>query len=425
MERAKFLKAQSALVAVMMVFASPTYAWAQATYDRGENEAVMERPHPEYDPLGLRFGGFTVRPSLDVSVEHTDNIFATAVNPQSDTYAVFRPRVEVASTWSQHSLTADILAERSVHDRFDNDDVSNIEAGASARIDVRRNTQIGLTGRIAQRAEARWAADTPDNSISPIEYEVRTANVSLMQQFNRLRVSLSAGQNTFDFKDGVTGAGIIIEQDDRDRDERFVTARAEYGISPRFALMAEASVNDREYDLSFPVVPWNRNSSGSTYLAGAHFDLTRLVRGEIAIGYFEQDYDDNTVPNEEGLAVRTSIDWFPTELTTVSFTVQRRNEDSGQAGAVSFLRENATVRVDHELRRNVVLSAGLDSERREYVGISREDEVIGATLGLRYLMNRRVVIGAGYRHEERDSSGLSADDGYKQNRVFASVGLRY
>lgn len=425
MVRGKRLRARTALAAVMLLVMSPMHAWAQASYDRGANQSVTERPHPEYDPLGFRFGGFEAHPSVDIGVEHTDNLFADATNQQEDTFAVIRPRVVISSRWSNHSLTADAQAEQTLHDRFKDDDTLNIEVGANGRLDVRRNTQIGLTGRIAERVEARSAPDAPGNAVAPIEYEQRAASVYLQQQFARVRLSLVAAQNTFDFEDGVTGAGVVIEQDDRDHDETSVTARAEYAISPRIALVGEASVNERDYDLTFPQVPWNRNSEGRTYLAGANFDITRLVRGEVAFGYFEQTWDDNTVPKQEGTAVRANVDWFPTELTTVNFFVQRRNEDSGQAFAVSYLQESASIRVDHELRRNVVVTADLDSERRDYTGIAREDDVMGATLSLRYAMNRRVVVGAGYRYEQQDSTGLNADRDYEQNRFFASVGLRY
>ncbi len=426
MERAKKLKARTALLAVMLLIASPmNNAWAQATYDRGANQSVTERPHPEYDPLGLRFGGFDVRPSLDIGVEHTDNLFADASNEQSDTFVVIRPRVEAETTWSRHRIAADLQLEQTLHDEFVKDDTLNVNFGADARLDIRRNTQIGVNGRFAEYVEARSSPDAPENSVKPIEYQVQTASVYLQQQFNRLRLSLIAGESRYDYEDGLTGAGIVIEQDDRDRDETFVTGRVEYAVSPRFALLGEASVTDREYDLLPPVIPWNRNSEGRTYLVGANFDVTRLVRGEVAVGYFEQEWDTNQAPKEEGTAVRANVDWFPTELTTVNLTAQRRNNDSGQAFAVSFLQESAGVRVDHELRRNVVLTAALDSERREYTGIARKDEVIGGTLSLRYLMNRRVVIGAGYRYEEQNSTGLNADEDYEQNRFFASVGLRY
>jgi len=425
MERGNNRKARTALLAVMLLALNPMHAWAQAAYDRGANESVIERAHPEYDPLGLRFGGFNVRPSLDIGVEHTDNLFADSTNEQADTFAVVRPRVEIASNWSRHRVVADAQIEQTLHEEFTKDDTTNINVGADARIDVRRSTQVGITGRIAEYAEARTSPDTPENSVSPIEYEVRTANVYLQQQFNRVRVSLLAGESRYDYDDGLTGAGIVIEQDDRDRDETFVTARLEYALSPRVALLGEASVTDREYDLVPPAIAWNRNSEGRQYLVGANFDLTRLVRGELAVGYYEQEWDTNQAPAEEGVAVRANIDWFPSELTTVNLRAQRQNNDSGQAFAVSFLQENLAVRVDHELRRNLVLTAALDGEHREYTGIAREDEVMGGTLSLRYLMNRRVVIGAGYRYEEQDSTGLNADEDYEQNRFFASVGLRY
>src|SRR5690349_23621887 len=46
--------------------------------------AVRDRPHPEYDPLGLRFGSFKLDASLDLAVASTDNLFAATSSAAVD-----------------------------------------------------------------------------------------------------------------------------------------------------------------------------------------------------------------------------------------------------------------------------------------------------------------------------------------------------
>lgn len=424
MGRMKRLRSCTALLASFLVVFGHSPALAQVTYDRGGNESVAERDRPGYDPLGLRWGGFDVRPALDVGVTHTDNLFADDNNARSDYVYFVRPSVAVESHWSRHRLAFDAHVEDVSHQDFSSEDRTTGGAGLDARVDVRRTTQIGGAVRYAQAVESRADPDAPDNAAEPVDYKAKSARLYVQQQFNRMRFSVAADHTELDYDDVVDGGGVTIEQDDRDHEARSITVRGEFAVSPRVAVLAQASANERDYDLVFPAVPWNRNSDGATYLIGANFDLTRLIRGEVAAGYFEQDYEDPAVGDTDGLAVEANLDWFPSQLTTVNFRGARRVEDSGTDFAASYLHTSGGVRVDHELLRNVILSVGVDGVHREYRGISREDDVVAADLGLRYLMNRRVVLSGGYRYEEQTSTGADRDRDFEINRFFLSLGLR-
>lgn len=423
MSRMKRLKSYSAIAAaLLLVCGHVPMASAQTTYERGGNESVTERARPAYDPLGIRFGGFDVRPAVELGVTHTDNLFADDVNTRSDLVTYVRPSVVVESHWSRHRLAVDASADLVSHQDFSSQDYNNAAVGVEGRVDVRRTTQVGGALRFAQTAEALSDPDSPTDAAEPVEYKSKTARVYVQQQFNRMRLSVSAEQGEYDYDDTVANNGTPIEQDDRDHDARAVTVRGEYAVSPRVAVLAQATFSENEYDTQGPGV--NRNSEGRTLLVGANFDLTRLVRGEVAAGYFEQDWEDPAIGGTDGLAVQANVDWFPTQLTTVNFNGSRRVEDSGTAAAVSYLHTQGGVRVDHELLRNVILSVGVDGVRREYSGIEREDDVLAADLGLRYLMNRRMVLSGGYRYEEQTSKGADSDRDFEINRFFLSLGLR-
>lgn len=420
MSRMTRLKSCTALFASFLIVFGHSPAMAQASYDRGGNESVAERPRPDYDPLGWRFGGFTVSPTVDVGATHTDNLFASETNTQSDLITFVRPAVTVSSNWSRHSVVADANIENVSHQDFSSEDATNSSLGLAGRVDVRRTTQIGGALRYSQTAEARSAPDSPTIAGEPVDIKTKSARVYVQQQFNRLRLSASADQADIDYEDVSDGMGGVIDQDVRDHQTRVLTARGEYAISPRVAVLGQASFGETEYDTTGVA----RDSEERTYLIGANFDLTRLARGEVAVGYFDREWSGSTAGSSSGLAVQANVDWFPTELTTVAFSASRNTEDSWLGLAESYVSTRTGVRVDHELLRNVILSGGLEGTRREYSGIERDDDVLTADLGVRYLMNRRLVLGGGYRYEESTSNGADRDRDFDINRFFLSLGLR-
>src|SRR6266699_1072721 len=50
--------------------------------ERGQS--VVERPRPEYDPLGIRFGSFFLYPRAELDEVYNDNVFATKTGTKSD-----------------------------------------------------------------------------------------------------------------------------------------------------------------------------------------------------------------------------------------------------------------------------------------------------------------------------------------------------
>ena len=68
------------------------------------NVPVTGRPRPDYDPLGIRAGGFLIFPSFTVNGDYNDNIFADDENEESDFVFTYSPRVEVRSNFPRHSL---------------------------------------------------------------------------------------------------------------------------------------------------------------------------------------------------------------------------------------------------------------------------------------------------------------------------------
>src|SRR5262245_66377031 len=47
-------------------------------------QSVFQRPRPDYDPLGLRFGSWLFYPEMTVAAAYDDNIFATESDRTDD-----------------------------------------------------------------------------------------------------------------------------------------------------------------------------------------------------------------------------------------------------------------------------------------------------------------------------------------------------
>jgi hypothetical protein len=257
-----------------------------------------------------------------------------------------------------------------------------------------------------------------------VRYEVREAFVGGLLEFNRMRTSLRLDRQGFNFKDAPLVIGGFAEQDDRDYVATTLTGRVEYALSPDSALMVQLSGNERKYELAPPRAAYDRNSTGSSYMVGFNTDISNLVRGEVAVGYLQQDYKDNRLSSPSGVAFEGKVEYFATPLSTFTFTGQRRVEETLTGVASSYLATNLEARVDYELRRNVVLSGGFARNTREFEGIDRKDDLWFADAGARYLLNRRVELGAAWRFEKLDPSGAIPALKYEVNRFVVSAAVR-
>ena len=108
------------------------------------------------------------------------------------------------------------------------------------------------------------------------------------------------------------------------------------------------------------------------------------------------------------------IEYFPTQLTTVTGDLQRLVQDSASLdGSPGYFANIISVRVDHELLRNFIVSATARGEYDDYKVINREDKIGEFGVGGRYLFTREVGVQADFSYVKRDSSGafnVSLDD---------------
>jgi hypothetical protein len=397
----------SALAASLIVFA-PVHAAAQVVQQR--DVSVRDRSRPEYDPLGLRLGGFTLNGSLDLGVSTTDNLFANVSGAEeSDVVYSISPDARLTSNWSRHALAVYAGAGFDRHEDFGSADADTHYLRGVGRLDIGSNSS--LTGAVgtAHEVESRTDPDSPV-TFAPIEFDRTNASLTAQHTFNRFRVTGEVARSEYDFE----GA-----QDYRDNEENVLRGRLEMEVTPRLGVFVEGISDERDYTNAASL-----SSEGQQLLAGATFNVTDLLRGEIAVGQFQRDYT-NSALDSDGVAASGSLQWYATRLTTVTFDVARGSESViGGGTGDPFVETKYGARVDHELLRNLIVSAGVRAGEREFSGGGRNDDFTSADVGADYFLNRRVALRARYRHEEVDSTGIAAFRDFEVNSLSFGLSLR-
>jgi len=414
----------SAAIAAVLAASAPNMVSAQdlgSNFKRDKNVSVRSRPRPEYEAIGVKAGGFTLYPRVTVSLEHDDNIYATRTNEQSDEIWRVKPELAVRSNWSRHALGAFASASVNRYSDFGSEDTEEYTLAINGRADIVRGSNI--TGSVQYQAltEPRTSPQSPAASAKPIEYEKWTSRVTGVKEFNRLRLTGRVYDYDYDFDDGVTLGGVAVEQDTRDRNEFFFGGQADYAVSPDTAIYVSLLGNSKNYDLSIA----GRDSDGYVAAVGANFELTEVVRGDINVGYMKQTYDNPAFNEIDGFSAEGRVEWFPTSLTTVTATGGRTIEEAVANGAAGYISNNLGVNVDHELLRNVLLSANASYGKDNYENVDRDDKRTGAGASVAYLLNRRVGVFLTYTYLKQDSSGVDNGTSFTDNKLAASVALQF
>ncbi|WBT05654.1 outer membrane beta-barrel protein [Brevundimonas vesicularis] len=386
---------------------------------RNRAVAVRDRPQPSYDPLGIRAGGFTTFPRLQSGVVQNDNVFAAEDDRQPATTLRLTPEVLVRSNWSRHALETRARAEIDRNLDFDSENTTDWSLGGAGRLDIVRGADITLAADYAHDHEARTAAGAGPVARRPIAFDLASASLAATRTRGPLRLRADAAVLRYDYRDGLSAAGAVIEQDDRDRTVVRLTGRADYALSPATALFVQIARDDRDYRIVSGSP--ERSSSGHEALAGVDFELGALIRGEVAAGYIRQDFQNAAYGDLDGFGGRARLSWFPTQLTTLTAAAGRSVEDTGVIGSAGALRTDVSISADHELLRNLILTAETAWSEDDYNGLDRSDTRFTAGFSAVYRLNRRYGLTAGLTYLDQSSSGAVAGPSYHSTRLSVAV----
>ena len=390
-------------------------------FRRMGNIGVLERPHPDYAPVGARLGRFLILPSADTRVRYESNIFARDHDRQSDEIFSERIHVEADSLWARNAvnLYGDVQRRQYLHHDLESNTAFLL--GGTTRIDADRLTQIVASSSYQQDVEPRTSVDGNFATRRPVHFSRAAADGQVTHEFGRLVTRASLAYASYDYRNGIDGLSRLVPQDYRDHDELRITGELDYALSPSFAPFLTASVNRFNYDQAKQLLPFNRDSQGYEVAAGVDFDLTKLIRARLQVGYLHQSFDRALARDVSTVSLHARLQYFVTPLLTLTAIASRNLRDSQLPQSPAYLDTSSVARADYELLRNLIITAEAGYEDADFRGVDRVDKRVTANIGGSYLANRHLTFRLQYVHLNQNSHGQQASVDYVDDVGLASV----
>src|SRR3546814_5238960 len=113
------------------------------------------------------------------------------------------------------------------------------------------------------------------------------------------------------------------------------------------------------------------------------------------------DYDDGSLSSTEGVAAGLRATWNITRLTTITAVIDRQVEATTVDGASSRFDTLGELRVDHELMRDLIVSANAAYLHSDFDGTSREDDRYNLGVAADDYVTQGVKLSASAGRDER------------------------
>lgn len=384
-----------------------------------ENQEVVERKQPGYSPIGIRLGAFMVNPGIDVSAGYTDNLYSTPNNQKSDFFTNITPSVYAKSNWAVHELQFYAASRIERFLEYTDEGSDNLNTFVRGKIDVARGSWLAFKPSYVIDHEKRSSPDSVVGGKEPVKITTKELDFEAEHKPGRLWFKPDASIRDLSFSNSQLSNGGTINNTDRNRTELEGGLRAGYELIPGYSAFIEGRANDRSYESTVDDLGYRRDSSGYEARVGAELELTGKLKGDIFVGYMQQDYDDARFKSLSSPVFGTGLTWNATGLTTVKLKVARTVEETTVGRAAGNLQNSFEVSVDHELQRNIILSAAGKYMQQDFRGIDRDDDVYEAILKATYQINGTYKLYSNYTHSIRESNSASSE--YRTNSV--SVGI--
>lgn len=408
-------------LAVGVVACSGTVLAQGRDDDPAPEYGVMEQPRPEFDAKGIPLGGFRLFPDLKADFAHDDNVFRQA-SALADTYFVQAPEVRIKSEWGRHFAELFGGAQIYTYDKYDTLNLTDWTVGGDGRYDISRAATFSLLGSYGQYHEALTSPNTVGFQASPNRYLKTHVEAVGAYQPNRLSVQLGGSFDSYDYESAELIGGGLLNNDDRDMDEKQVYAKFSYDFSPGYKAFVKTLYDSRSFDSFLDRSGTHRSSTGYRVNGGVDLQLTNLLQGEVFLGYLEQHYAQAVaapLKNISGLDYGIQLDWFASPIVTVHLNGSREISDVVIAGVAASDNRIVRLSADYEILYNLIAQPYISFTESKLSGSTRTDDYPSAGLDMKYLMNRYLAVDLSYDYNQRATANPASR--FTDNVVMLSL----
>ena len=374
-----------------------------------------------------------LHPGVQLGVRWTDNAFYADTDLRSDTIFHIRPYITAQSTWSKHSLSISLAADIARYAKYTERNYEDYFFGIGGRVDVKNRSYFSYSLDYMNLHEGLNNRDA-EQGIEPTRFDSYGGSVGYSHTFTRLSLSATYATNWLDYDDVVGTDGEIIDNQDRDRKTSAVTLRAGYQVWLDKQLFISYTGYTVDYDQQYDRNGYDRNGDGYTINTGVSFTMTEILTGSVYASYYNRNFDDPRLPTNSGwrwvMAGNAGLTYRPSNLTTIYGRITGGIYDTSDLNSTSYLQTVYSLRIDHELLRNLQLNAFVSYSTNDYDPIDPtlentrgKDKLTRAGAGFSWFINRHMYLNGSYNRSHLNSS-LPNDD-FTTNSLWLTLGLEY
>jgi len=395
------------------------------------------RLRPDDDPFGAvgdYAGPFLIKSAVELSGGYDTNP-GRLNEPHGLPFWVVAPEFLAVSNWERHALVADLRGSftgyggslPAVIDGGPSPAPTNIDrpdftGHVDGRLDVSNDTDINAQLRLRVTTDNPGSPNIQAGLARYPIYTTAGSTVGFDQRFNRLTVSAGATIDRTDYQNSKLTDGEITSNGDRNFTQYGGVGRVSYEVLPGLKPFAEVEGDTRVHDEQFDRNGYQRDSSGGYAKAGSSFEFTRLLTGEVSIGYAARNYVDPRLSRLEGFLVSSSLVWSATPLTTARFYSDTQIAETTLPGSPGVLVHTYTFEVDHDFRRWLTAIGKFTFGTYDYQDADRNDKTYSLEGDVIYKMTRNLWIKGTLRQDRLDSNVVNASS--KATVVMLGVRLQ-
>jgi hypothetical protein len=371
------------------------------------------------DPFGAvgdYAGSFLIKSAVELSTGYDTNPGRTFLSNGLPLWVV-APEFLAVSNWERHAVVADLrgsftgyggelpqLVGGQISSAPTNVDRPDFTGHVDGRLDVTEDFDLTAQTRLRVATDNPGSPNIQAGLASYPVYAAFGGTFGFDQRFNRLQVSAGGTVDRTVYQDSTLTDGEHSSNDDRNFNQYGGISRVSYELKPGLKPFVEVEGDTRVHDLPLDRSGFARDSNGGYVKGGSSLEFSRLLTGEVAVGWAERNYVDPRLSRLEGLLTTASLVWNATPLTTVKFFSDTQLGETTLANTSGVLAHTYTAEVDHDFRRWLTAIGKFTYGTYDYQGDSRNDKTYSIEGDLIYKMTRNLWIKGTLRHDILDSN---------------------
>jgi hypothetical protein len=371
------------------------------------------------DPFGAvgdYAGSFLIKSAVEVSGGYDSNPGRTFKSNGLPFWLV-APEFLAVSNWERHALVADLRGsftgyggslpptiDGQVNPAPTNVNRPDFTGHVDGRLDVTEDFDLTAQTRLRVATDNPGSPNIQAGLVGYPDYASFGGTFGFDQRFNRLQFSAGATVDRTVYQYSTLTDGEHSSNDDRNFNQYGGVGRVSYELKPGLKPFVEVEGDTRVHDLPFDRSGFQRDSNGGYVKGGSSFEFSRLLTGEVAVGWSERTYVDPRLSRLQGLLTTASLVWNATPLTTAKFFSDTQLGETTLPNTSGVLVHTYTFEVDHDFRRWLTGVGKFTFGTYDYQGDNRNDRTWSIEGDLIYKMTRSLWVKGTLRHDILDSN---------------------